>query len=78
MIYLNSIVAMLEEAQEKVEKSASELEEKQAAIEDKAFDRNMTDMEEEKFANLDLEISDLQEESDALEDAISELKEFCE
>lgn len=78
MIYLNSIVAMLEEAQEKVEKSASELEEKQAAIEDKAFNRNMTDMEEEKFADLDLEISDLQEESDALEDAISELKEFCE
>lgn len=78
MIYLNSVVAMLEEAQEKVEKSASELEKKQAAIEDKAFDRNMTDMEEEKFADLDLEISDLQEESDALEDAISELKEFCE
>lgn len=78
MIYLNSVVAMLEEAQEKVEKSANELEKKQAAIEDKAFDRNMTDMEEEKFADLDLEISDLQEESDALEDAISELKEFCE
>ena len=80
MIKLNSVRNTLESLQEKVDRKIEECEEKQTAIEDGAFDRDrdMTSSEEQRFEKLDEEIAELQEESDAIANAISELTEFCD
>lgn len=80
MIKLNSLVSSLEDYRDKAQEALEECEEKLTAIEDSAQNkgRDLNSTDNDRVADLNLESSDLQDEIDALEYAISDLDQFCD
>lgn len=80
MIKLNRQVENLEDLICKIERKIEELEEKKQAIIDNACDmeRDITSVEEKRMDNIDIKIDELNEEADAIQNAIDYLRDYMD
>lgn len=80
MIKLNKHITALEATQEKIEQKMDELREKMEALEDLAGDedRDMTKREQNRWDKYEEEICDLEDEYDAIQNAIDYLQDYAD
>ena len=80
MIKLNKIVDELETINEHLNDKIEKLEEKEAQIEDNAGDlgRDLTEAEEARISKITDEIEELEQEMDAILDALDYLNDWIE
>lgn len=80
MIKLNKHITALEATQEKIEQKMDELREKMEALEDLAGDedRDMTKREQNRWDKYEQEIYDLEDEYDAIQNAIDYLQDYAD
>ena len=80
MIKLNKHIASLAATQEKIEQKMDELREKMEALEEQAGDedRDMTKREQNRWDKYEQEIFDLEDEYDAVQNAIDYLQDYAD